>query len=440
MQVNRVGIAGRIAAVLAVVGVSNILADDGPPGNGGGGGSTNEAPATNSIVSFPLNLLSTCLQSDAPGNLSSLADLDAAVAAEYDQLTNTWMGFYPPGINSIPWDGGLFTFSDNGEIAANINLFQPTTAMGVSLWLCGVTETQLSARSWICLGASDGTQCRAFRTNAVPSFDPQDWVRHAYGEPPVYLSGSDLAQWFAARDRNRILLGITLIRASDLSTLQATQAAARASATNTAAANSQSPVMPADTNTLSFSTTWVSPGMFNTWIYTPATRPVAVLASTNLATATPWTIIQGSFNSTPLFNLWRAPIIGTALMSACGFIDQDSDGDGIPDFIEMKITHTDPYKWDSAGTSLGDYARFYRYGLSATNGDANADGMQDDEAILAGFDPHGSGTAPDPDASRYYYDADDRVAGAFFGVPAGAASYNISPAGNHASTAERSAP
>src|SRR5437763_1696590 len=87
--------AGRIALVLVVIGISNIYAEDpGPPGQGGGGGGTNDAPATNSIVPFPLNLLTTCLRSDAPGSLTSFSDLDTAVAAAYAQITN--MLLFPP--------------------------------------------------------------------------------------------------------------------------------------------------------------------------------------------------------------------------------------------------------------------------------------------------------------------------------------------------------
>ena len=122
-----------------------------------------------------------------------------------------------------------------------------------------------------------------------------------------------------------------------------------------------------------------------------------------------------------------------------GSVDVDSDGDGIPDFIEINVTGTDPYKWDSAGTSLGDFARMFVFGLSVTNRDSNGDGMDDDEAILAGFNPNTSNTVAGAASIRYYYDADDRVAGTFSGSPAGAVRYRVSPAGNPASTAERSA-
>ena len=428
--------AGQTILVLALVGVSNLYAQD-PPGGGGG---TNDV-STNSFVAqpFPLNILATSIYVNNPQTLSTFADLDYAVSAAFDNLTNSLLVVYPPGIYRIPQDGGLFVYSTNGEIAANIGLFQTTSAMGVPLLKMGVIETQLvGSASWVYMGASDGTNCLAFRTNSI-SYDPQAWVRNIYGNPPIYLIDDALSQWYTARSRDRAVVGFTLVSAGDVSTLQSALATAQANATNAPGTDPQVPVIPANTNCLSFANVWSSPNTFNTWMYTPSARPIAVLARTNLlGAATDWTI-RGSYNATPQFNLWRTAMGVPMEFYLGGFLDVDSDGDGIPDLIELTITGTNPYKWDSAGTSLGDYARFYLYGLSATNRDSNADGMDDDESILSGLDPKGSGSAPDPDSIRFYYDANDRVAGAFSGSPAGAANYNISPAGNHVSTAERNA-
>ena len=439
-MITRIGKAGRLALFIAAVGISTTYAQDPPPG---GGGDTNGVPATNNFVSdpFPLNLLATCILTNSMGSISSFSDLDSAVSAGFDQLTNSRLVVYPPGIYHIPQDAGLYVFSTNGEIAANIGMFQPTSAMGVPLFKMGVIETQLTVRSWIYMGASDGTNSLPFRTNAVPgSYDPQAWVRYIYNNPPVYLSGNDLSKWYTERDRNRAILGMTLISAGDLPTLQAALDAARANATNSPGPDPQVPVMPADTNDISFANIWAVQDMLNTWIFTPAAHPVAVLARTNLmGAATDWTI-RGHFSAIPQFTLWCTSMGAISEFYKCGRLDQDSDGDGIPDFIEINVTGTDPYKWDSAGTSLGDFARFFTYGLSATNGNANGDGMADDEAILAGLDPNAWNAGATPTSIRYYYDADDRVAGTFSGSPAGAAVYTVSPAGNHATTAERSAP
>jgi len=417
--------AGVVMAALVACGVSNLYAEDaGQP--------------------FPLNLLTTCLNTDSAGTVSSFSDLDAAVAAGFDQLSNSVMAIYPPGRFAIPQDGGLFVFSTNGEIAANIDWLEPTTALGVPLYKMGVIETQLNARSWIYMGASDGTHCLAFRTNAVPTgFDPQAWVRSVYGDPPAYLYGTDLTEWYSDHERNRAILGMTLISEAHVTALQEALEASESNATNSPGADPAVPLWPADTNSLSFANLWTSTSSANTlnlWIYSPASRPVAVLArETLLGASTDWQM-RGYFSATPPFNLWHASMGVAASFFMMGYLDQDGDGDGIPDLIELKMTGTNPFQWDSAGSSLGDYARYFIYGLSTTNRDANGDGMDDDEAIQAGLNPADWNTGADNDSIRYYYDADDRVAGAFSGSPAGTANYKLSPAGNHVITAERSAP
>ena len=384
--------AATIGFALVALGVANLYAED--PNPPGGGGDTNCVPlsTTNAVAqAFPLNLLFTCLNTNSTGTLSSFSDLDAAVAAGFDQLSSFMLVLYPSGRFSIPQDGGLFVFSPDGEIAANLGLFQPTSALGVPFYKMGVIETQLTSRSWIYMGVSDGTNCLAFRTNAVPpSFDPLAWVRSAYSDPPSYLSGTNLTQWYADRERNRAILGLTLISATNVTMLQNALQAAQANATNSAGVDQSIPVIPADTNSLSFANVWVAPGSantLNTWIYSPASRPVAVLARDNLLGASTDWRMRGYFNAIPSFNLWHASMGTTSAFFTGGFLDQDSDSDGIPDLIEMKVTGTDPYRWDSVGSGLGDYARFYIYGLSPLLLDSNGDGIPDDWAIINGFDP-----------------------------------------------------
>jgi len=357
-------------------------------------------------------------------------------------LSSSLLLIYPPGNFRIILDCRMYTFSDNGEIAASIGSFQPSSAMGVSLWKMGVIETQLTARSWVYMGASDGTNSLAFRTNTAPSsFDVQAWVRSMYGDPPSYLTGGDLTQWYTDRDRNRAILGITLISTNDLPLLQAALQATQSSTTNIPGVTN--PTLPTDTNRVAFVgiAGKSADGRVGLWIYSPSNNlPLDVLTCSTLTSNMLWQLI-GTVNANAPFTLWYAPpgTSATAFFKAAR-ADIDSDGDGIPDDRELLVFGTNPYAWDSAGTSLGDYERSLIYGLSGTSRDFNGDGMDDDEAILAGLNPNAWNTGADTTSIRYYYDADDRVAGTFSGSPASAARYSVSPAGNHASTVERSAP
>jgi hypothetical protein len=421
-----------------------LLADDplNPPDDGGGTNGlqdTGYTGSTNFPPAYPLNLITSCLLADSPQNLSSWADLDSAVSAGYDQLLNSSsFALYPPGQYKVVLDGGLFVFSTNGDIAANLALFQPSSTMGVTLWKMGVIETQMTARSWVYMGASDGTNSVAFRTQAVPSgFDPQAWVQAMpYGTPPSYLTGSDLTQWYSDRDRSRVILGMTFINTNDLPTLQAAIQAAQANATNSV--TGANPALPADTNRVAFAglAGLSADGRLGVWVYSPINNlPVDVFTR---PTMTPvvngWTLLGTVLAKSP-FTLWYAPpgVTNQSAFFTAARADIDSDGDGIPDDREILVFGTNPYNADSDGDGLSDWEEIYLYGTNPLNRNSNNDGWDDDEAILAGLNPlawnSGGGGSSEV---RYYYDADDRLTGAYAasatGTVAGATAYTLAPA------------
>ncbi|MDD5556568.1 MAG: right-handed parallel beta-helix repeat-containing protein [bacterium] len=89
-------------------------------------------------------------------------------------------------------------------------------------------------------------------------------------------------------------------------------------------------------------------------------------------------------------------------------LDRDSDNDGIPDGVEVKLLGTDPANWDTDGDGMPDGWEVY-YGLDPlrddANEDANGDGVTNLEHYLAGTEP-----APPPPASVpgvYYVDGQD---------------------------------
>ncbi len=369
-----------------------------------------------------------------PPHLAGLADLDAFVSDSFASLTNDAV-IYPTGAFRFGINCGMSTFADGSDLAALTNQFNVTTAFGVPVYRINVIETQGTTRVWLYMGTNDV----AFHTNDAPaSFNSEEWTRIAYRhDPPSYLTGTNLARWYADRDRARLFLMMTLVNSNDWPTLDAARSAA---ATNAPESGAQPPTLPPDTNRLAFAGIEGLGSDIRLWLYSPATRPVVVFTRSDLTGPVSGWTYAGNLGAVPTFNLWQTAADQSNAFFNAGFSDVDSDGDGIPDIVELLVTGTDPFTWDSAGTSLGDYARYFIYGLLPSGRDLNGDGMDDDESILAGLDPNAWNTGADAISIRYYYDADDRVAGAFSGSPAGAVVYKISPAGNHASTAERSVP
>jgi len=302
---------------------------------------------------------------DTPPNLTAWSDLDAAVASAYAGLTNEAV-IYPPGPYQFSVDQGYFTFTDNGEAAVLTNFCTCSTQFNVPVWQMTVVETQATSRIWLYEGAGGVS----FYTNQYPSsYDPIQWVRNTYShDAPDYLTGADLDQWYAERDRSRFYLTMTFVDQNAWPTLQAAEWAAT---TNAPAPGKPPPFPPADTNQLAFAGFQMSGATpIGIWFYTPSNRPVAVLTRTNLlGSKSGWTVL-GSFNAVPPFHLLQIANNGGTAFFTADYTDVHSDGDGIPDFLETYVYGTDPTKWDSDGDGISDYDEIFIYGTNPLNPDA----------------------------------------------------------------------
>lgn len=69
----------------------------------------------------------------------------------------------------------------------------------------------------------------------------------------------------------------------------------------------------------------------------------------------------------------------------------DSDGDGLSDYDEIYIYHTDPYNHDSDNDNLSDYDEIMIFGTDPLSADTDGDTYFDGQEILNGYNPLGSG-------------------------------------------------
>lgn len=403
------------------------------------------------VISVLVELLMAAAASASgyqPRNLATCGDLDGVVAHQYASLTN-FAFIYPPrtaiGTNDffshIDLWGRWYTFSPEGGVAGVTNYLQPTLHFGVPIWKLSVVETTDVSRVWR-YQAPDGT---AFGTNDAPaSLDPQQWVRDVYRwGPPSYLSGAEADDWYENRDRSRFAFGFTLISSNDWPLLRAAIAAA---ATNNPPPGSPPLVLPEDTNRVAFAAVQAFSNEFSLSVYTPVDKlPVDLLIRPTLgqAATNSW-LIRSTLTPSAPFDTWSGPYLGSMGFFLVARCDIDSDNDGIADDRETFVLGTDPHAWDSAGLSIGDFARMYVYGLAPLKRDTNGDGMDDDEAILRGLNPVTQNAGVGASTIRYLYDADDRLTGTFTttsgGTGGGAVQYTVSPAHNTLSASERSAP
>lgn len=356
----------------------------------------------------------------------SWADFDSYVQTKYGNLeeSNWW---FPPFDYHFGVSSGTFPFNESAFTDLT-NSVTPRTLMGVPAYDVRVRETNDVSRIFIT--EADGI---GLRTNSVPTYDTEAWVRTVYGEPPEWLTAEELTVWYKERYRDRVELCITLIPSEYYELYQENVLTA---ATNYMA-HADDLVRPTDTNRIAFAKVEYesSTSMFNFQLYAPQTLPIDIFTSTNLFSRWSYSgTVNASYPFTPS---------GVNSPSPMGFAratrgDIDSDGDGIPDGMEMFQFGTNPNLWDSCGDGLSDWMKLYRYGLDPLLRDSDGDGYDDDEEIAAGQNPsaftEGAGTT-----IRYYYDDDDRLTGSYSGANKGAVTATLSPVGNPAVLHERRA-
>ena len=285
-----------------------------------------------------------------PTNLASWADLDNAVSNTYAGFTSQ-IEIFPPGPYQFGIGGSYITFSPNGDLAALTNLCPSNMQFGVPVWQVSVVEIPTPSE-WLYLG----TNGVAFHTNQCPSsYNPTQWVQSAYGySAPSYLVGTNVDLWYSERSRCRFNLGLMLVKSNDWPVFQAAQHAA---ATNAPPLGTWAPSIPSDTNSLSFLNELYSANTMNLWVYSPSSRPVAVITNSTLAAsqANAWTV-AGNFNAVSPFNNWQIPSQFQANFVRAGYTDVNKNGDGIPDFIKLFVFGMDT---NNMSTTIDGYSNYY---------------------------------------------------------------------------------
>ncbi len=312
------------------------------------------------------------LQASAETHLASWEEFYAYVESQYDELTGSAC-LYPPSEARFTLSSPPLAF-DSTAFAELTNSVAPRTLAGVPSWTMRVVETQVVTRVWVA-----HVEGLPVRTNAVPAYDPESWSRSAYGTPPHWLDGEELASWYRERARERIEVSLTLIpdeRFDEyLSNLQA-------SATNGPPIPT-APVAPADSNRVAFARVApVPPGTFGFDLYTPDDLPVDIFTKTNLLEGPLWDYAGTVLAAAP-FTPAAVPTADGAFFLHAARGDIDNDGDGIPDGLEILHFGTNPALRDTCGDGLSDWEEIYRYGLNPLLRDSDGDGIDDGYEIAA---------------------------------------------------------
>ena len=349
-------------------------------------------------------MLATAWADFTPPQLTTWNDLDAAVLENNDNFTN-WACIYPPGLYQFGVTAGYYTFVPDSVLATATNLFAFSPRLGVPVWTVRITETQGEDRVWLYAG----TEGSIFRTNSVQSgFDPQLWVRDAYGGPPLWLSSTNLDEWYAERDRSRMRLELILVASNDWPLLLEAWANA---ATNTTMPESPPPTLPPDTNRFAFAGIEnMSSNSLRLWIYSP-TNPAPIDVFSCVALPPPgglWSLVGMTGAGSPFSVLDTSKTADTAFYHIARG-DVDSDDDGLSDGRELMAFGTDPFLADSDGDGLSDREELYRCGTDPNAVDSDGDGVWDGEdqspltpgPVITILSPSDEATLGSPDVTVY---------------------------------------
>ena len=223
---------------------------------------------------------------------------------------------------------------------------------------------------------------------------PISWIENIYGEPPAYLSGSAIQDWYDACDPMRQHVLCDLLSSNsvpDYLIMLTNSVGYYTEGTNT---NS---VLSLYSNCIAVVQCSISAEDAELYLHAPDDISILdVYKSTNLLEQYSWELDATlEHNLDPL--RYIAGFDAYSMYYSLGNGVLDSDGDGLLDARELALFGTDPDSVDSDEDSLSDGEEVLYYRLNPLNSDTDNDGLDDGWEVQYGFNPYDS-TVNDTDA------------------------------------------
>lgn len=220
--------------------------------------------------------------------------------------------------------------------------------------------------------------------SSVPSsFNPETWSLRVYnnGEAlPEWIANDAEARatWFQLRGRERFSMACTFVAPGRLEELEAALQVKALLEREAAEAEQREP--------RAFSFTKINfpnPKVISFGFYNPLGEELGLLTQENLGEKwdyrgrVPMTWGQEYVS----FPFHRLPENDPHFFKMVN-LSVDSDGDGLPDGLELSVFKTDPQKRDTTDCGMDDWSKIYLYGLDPTVDDNDGDGILDGDDEL----------------------------------------------------------
>lgn len=346
-----------------------------------------------SPIPFLLLALSDVASCCCANPIDNWTSFDAWVATNRD-CSRFAAALYPPGMSTVGDFLGVVVF--DAQTLPELAALPTEPILSVSARRIRFVETMDEPRRWIVL---DATNAAVREVSPPASYETEGWIEDGFGSPPAWLSGDALSTWWNDRDPSRIVPSALLVEAEDWTNYVAALLERTSGSTN--AVPRGDPVMPADTNRIAFAAfTAGGTNQPTGWLYSPwPNRETALFRKVTLTDAhwTPLASLVPGDSLAPWTDVPTSPVVPSGGMlrgdaePATGFyaaaeVQTDSDGDGIPDGMELLAHGSSPYLVDSDGDGLTDADEILRYGTDPGTADTNDDGVPDGTAISKGLD------------------------------------------------------
>jgi len=316
------------------------------------------------------------------------------LSAIEDRIDTAWTNstiarIIPPG---IVYDTDLGVFGYASGFSSNfLSSLVPETNDAVVSYSLLVIETNTTPRYRLYLNATNGL---VHTTTVSITGYPENWIEDIYGEPPEWLSGSDIDKWYDARDPCRQRVRCVLVATNSvpdyLSGLTNAVPAWPAGGTNQNLLNLYS-------NDIAL--VRIEAGTSGTELYIHAPTNVTMVdiyKSTNLLVRYGWTLPATlDLVTDPLLWFYSGPESNAFFTAGDPTVDTDSDGIG--DSRELRMFGTLAGVADSDGDGLNDGIEILAYSMNALSADTDSDGLLDGYEVEHSLNPHVNNAAEDPD-------------------------------------------
>ena len=305
--------------------------------------------------------------------VTNTAQLDAHLN---EQFTNALLGkIMPPG---IPYENHLGLLSYSAGFDTNDLAPMPggLSYSNILIYAFSLTETNTPSRQRHYHNAT-GTVVRTLAP--LTGYDPDTWIEATFGDPPAWLSGSALDDWYTERDPMRQTLTFSLISSNDVPAY----IIALSNQTQATAGSTIPPPIQTYSNQIAFVAAQTTSNTTTLFLHAPeGCTQLDVYQTTNLING-PWSLPATLSYTAPSIP-WTLPESPRPLFLDLGNPAIDGDqgiGDGLADSRELRLWGTDPTRVDSDGDGLSDFQELLNMGLDPTNPDSDGDGVPDNVEI-----------------------------------------------------------